>query len=293
MRLGKWFVLSVLFVLALSSGVWAQPQSDSDFMYLVPMGGGIGIDHIVTVDTSFRYAVWVKNTTVLGAISFPLCYGGSPDLKLDYTVLTPPDIRGVTYGAAGRNANWTIKTSLIDSIGKDILCGFVSFSSFPATDDTLLYLHFQLKANAPQTVVNCDTCNSGGQHLAITDVLAQDQRPTWTPGFISWGTAVGDGHGTGITPLVYGLDQNLPNPFNAQTKINFSMPAAGHVKLIVYNVLGQEVVTLLDQKLDANKHEVIWDGNNGQGTPVASGTYFYRLNIGDAYEETRQMTLLK
>jgi hypothetical protein len=141
--------------------------------------------------------------------------------------------------------------------------------------------------------VQCDTCGTGGQHLAITDVLAQDQRPTWDKGSISWGTAVGDGPGSGITPLVYGLDQNLPNPFNAQTRISFSMPAAGHVKLIVYNVLGQEVVTLLDQKLDANKHEIIWDGMNGQGSPVASGTYFYRLNIGDSFEETRQMTLLK
>jgi hypothetical protein len=61
----------------------------------------------------------------------------------------------------------------------------------------------------------------------------------------------------------------------------------------VYNVLGQEVVTLLDRKLDANKHEVIWDGFNAQGSAVASGTYFYRLKIGDEFEETRQMTLLK
>jgi len=106
------------------------------------------------------------------------------------------------------------------------------------------------------------------------------------------GTAVG-GDGNGVTPLTYGLDQNLPNPFNAQTKISFSMPVASQVKLIVYNVLGQEVVTLLDQKMEANKHEVIWDGNNTQGSVVASGTYFYRLQIGDSFEETRQMTLLK
>lgn len=291
MRLGKWFVLAALVVVALSSGMAvAQPVSDSDFMYMVP--GSVGIPTIPTVDTAFRWAVWVNNKTVLGAIALPLCYPGSSSLSLDYATLTAPDIRGVTYGPAGRNSGWTIKTSLIDSIQKNILCGFISFASFPASNDTLLYLHFKLKANAAPFLLECDTCLAGGQRVGITDVLAQDQKPSWDSGTISLGTAVGDGPGA-ITPLEFGLDQNYPNPFNAQTKISFSMPAASHVKLVVFNVLGQEVVTLLDQKMDANKHDVIWDGFSAQGSIVASGTYFYRLSIGDSFEETRQMTLLK
>ena len=291
MRLGKWFVLAVLVVVVSSGMAWGQPVSDSDFIYFVP--DTISLPDIPTADTAWRWAVWVDNNTVLGAIALPLCYPGSADLSLDYTILTSPDIRGVTYGAAGRNAGWTIKTSLIDSIQKSILCGFISFTSFPASNDTLLYLHFKLKGNATAATVTCDSCNASGQRIAITDVLAQDQKPTWTNGVLMvGGTAVG-GDGNGVTPLTYGLDQNLPNPFNAQTKISFSMPVASQVKLIVYNVLGQEVVTLLDQKMEANKHEVIWDGNNTQGSVVASGTYFYRLQIGDSFEETRQMTLLK
>jgi len=291
MRLGKWFVLAALVVMALSSVAWAQPVSDSDFIYMVP--DSLKLPTIPTVDTAWNWAVWINNKTVLGAIALPICYPGSSSLSLDYTILTAPDIRGVTYGPAGRNAGWTIKTSLIDSLGKNILCGFISFSSFPATSDTLMYLHFKLKANAAATTVTCDTCLAGGQRVAITDVLAQDQKPTWATGvLLLGGTAVGGDH-SAVTPLAYGLDQNLPNPFNAQTKISFSMPVASHVKLLVYNVLGQEVVTLLDQKMDAAKHEVVWDGFNAQRSPVASGTYFYRLKIGDAYEETRQMTLLK
>jgi hypothetical protein len=291
MRLGKWFVLAAIVIVALSSGMaMAQPISDSDFIYMHPQA--IGIPTLPAADSAFNWAVWIKNKTVLGAVAIPLCYGGSADLSLDFAVLTAPDIRGVTYGPAGRNSGWTIKTSLIDSIQKNILCGFISFASVPAADDTLLYLHFKLKGNAAPTLVNCDSCGAGGQHLTITDVMAQDQRPTWTPGSLSLGTAVGDGNGA-IAPLDYGLGQNFPNPFNAQTKISFSMPVASQVKLVVYNVLGQEVVTLLDQKMDAAKHEVIWDGFNAQGSIVASGTYFYRLNIGDSFEETRQMTLLK
>lgn len=290
MRLGKGFVLAVLFVLALASGVAAQPVSDSDFIFMVP--DTISIPNLPAADSTFLWPVWVNNKTVLGAIAFPVCYTGSSSLDIDTSFLTPPDIKGVSYGPAGKNPGWTIKASLPSVSNNNILCGFVSFSSFPASNDTLLYLHFKLLGGAAAATVSCDTCGAGGQHLAFTDVLAQDQIPTWTPGTIMLGgTAVGEPGG--ITPLSYGLDQNLPNPFNAQTKINFSMPAPDHVKLIVFNVLGQEVITLLDQKLDAAKHEVIWDGNNAQGSPVASGTYFYRLKIGDAFEESRQMTLLK
>ena len=125
----------------------------------------------------------------------------------------------------------------------------------------------------------------------MTTTGAVDYTPNWTRGSVTVGpTAVGD---NGALPLEYGLDQNFPNPFNAQTMINFSMPAPEHVVLKVYNVLGQEVVTLLDQQMDAAKHEILWEGNNNQGTVVASGTYFYSLKIGDSFEETRQMTLLK
>lgn len=290
MRLGNWFVLAVLVVVVSAGVAWGQPVSDSDHIFLQP--SSIGIPNVPTADTAIKWPVMINNATVLGAIAFPVCYTGSADLDIDTLVTSPPDIKGVTYGPAGRNAGWTIKTSLPNLTSNNILCGFISFTSFPASNDTLLYLHFKLKANAAPAVVNCDTCLAGGQRIAITDVLAQDQIPDWNPGSISWGTAVGDDH-SGITPLEYGLDQNLPNPFNAQTKISFSMPVASQVKLVVYNVLGQEVVTLLDQKMEANKHEVIWDGFNTQGSVVASGTYFYRLKIGDSFEETRQMTLLK
>ena len=85
----------------------------------------------------------------------------------------------------------------------------------------------------------------------------------------------------------------ITNPFNADTKISFALPRTDMVKLRVFNVLGQEVVTLIDGMLDANQHDIIWDGTNAQGTLVASGTYFYRLEIGEVYEKTLRMTLLK
>lgn len=292
MRLCKWFVVALLVVAALSPAAWAQPVSDSDLIYMVP--ATINVANVPASDSTFKWAVWINNKTVLGGIALPVEYPGTPAniMNIDTTVVTGSE-KGVTFGAAGRNSAWTIKTAYTDPGIPGILVGFISFSSFPAANDTLVYLHFKITGGGTPSTVIADTGVVNNQHVSITDVLANEYIPTWTRGEANIGGVSVGGDRDAITPLVYGLDQNLPNPFNAQTKINFSMPAANHVKLIVYNVLGQEVVTLLDQKMDANRHEVVWDGKSAQGTLVASGTYFYRLKIGDAFEETRQMTLLK
>ncbi len=80
---------------------------------------------------------------------------------------------------------------------------------------------------------------------------------------------------------------NHPNPFNPSTTIGFVVPAAGHVRLELFNILGQRVVTLVDEPLAAGEHSVTWDG---RGAP--SGVYYYRLTTG-ALTETRKMLLVK
>jgi hypothetical protein len=89
------------------------------------------------------------------------------------------------------------------------------------------------------------------------------------------------------------LGQNRPNPFNPTTTIEFSLRAPAHVTLSVYNVRGQLVRVLLDEKRQAGLHkDVVWDGRNGAEETVASGIYFYRLVAGD-YRNTKKMVLLK
>ena len=93
-------------------------------------------------------------------------------------------------------------------------------------------------------------------------------------------------------PTGYALDQNYPNPFNPDTRISFALPSSGSIRLIVYNVLGREVRTLVSSNLNAGQHTVIWDGRDNEGMTAASGVYFYRLEAGD-YTMTRKMMLLK
>lgn len=88
-------------------------------------------------------------------------------------------------------------------------------------------------------------------------------------------------------PLNYELSQNFPNPFNPSTKINFTIPLRDKVQLIVFNSLGEEVVTLVDAELNAGKHEVHFNASN-----LASGIYFYRVKTG-SFTSTRKLLLLK
>jgi hypothetical protein len=88
-------------------------------------------------------------------------------------------------------------------------------------------------------------------------------------------------------PTQYELSQNYPNPFNPETKIEFALPMSAKVKLSVYNVLGQVVVTLVDGQMEAGFHGVTFDGHD-----LSSGVYFYRLEAGD-YSATRQMVFMK
>jgi hypothetical protein len=103
--------------------------------------------------------------------------------------------------------------------------------------------------------------------------------------------------GTSI-PQTYELSQNFPNPFNPITKIKFALPHESTVRLAVFNILGQEVATLVDGSEPAGYFTAQWDGRNKIGNPAASGVYFFRLKAtatdGTAlFANLKKMLLLK
>jgi uncharacterized lipoprotein YddW (UPF0748 family) len=93
-------------------------------------------------------------------------------------------------------------------------------------------------------------------------------------------------------PTRYALHQNYPNPFNANTAITFDLPDAAAVSLRIYNILGQQVVTLVDGPLSPGRHHVAWNGTSATGHQVSSGIYFYSLRTGDR-TETKRMILMR
>jgi plastocyanin len=83
------------------------------------------------------------------------------------------------------------------------------------------------------------------------------------------------------------LSQNYPNPFNAQTAIAYSLPFESHVRITIFNILGQTIETLVDQNQPAGYHQALWDA-----TDDPTGVYFYRIEAAD-FVATRKMLLAK
>ncbi len=96
----------------------------------------------------------------------------------------------------------------------------------------------------------------------------------------------------GNLPGEFSLSQNYPNPFNPTTVIEYSLPKGSDVELVVFNLLGQRVRTLVDKRQPAGTFAVTWDGRSGSGNSVTSGIYLYRLTAGQ-HSASRKMLLIK
>lgn len=88
------------------------------------------------------------------------------------------------------------------------------------------------------------------------------------------------------------VSQNFPNPFNPETTIRYRLPEAAKVKLQIYNLLGQKVVTLIDARQRANSYKVTWNGRDAAGKQLPSGIYIYRLQAGE-FVASKRMLLLR
>jgi len=94
-----------------------------------------------------------------------------------------------------------------------------------------------------------------------------------------------------IIPRINSLDGNFPNPAERVTRIPYALADRGHVALQVFDIHGRLVKTIVDKTQSRGRHDVIWNGTNQRGDPVASGSYFYRLSVGD-FTQTRRLILV-
>jgi hypothetical protein len=90
----------------------------------------------------------------------------------------------------------------------------------------------------------------------------------------------------------FAVSQNYPNPFNPQTVIKYDLPEPEHVRIVIYNILGQKVRALVDEDQEAGEKSVNWDGKDDLGKEVATGIYFYHIKAGD-FSMVKKMVLLK
>jgi len=99
-------------------------------------------------------------------------------------------------------------------------------------------------------------------------------------------------------PREFQLFQNYPNPFNPETEIRFALPQASHIVVKIFNLLGAEIRSLVDEQRETGYHRVRWDGKDNHGNAVSSGIYFYHLNApstgsGRAFSQVKKMSLVR
>jgi hypothetical protein len=128
--------------------------------------------------------------------------------------------------------------------------------------------------------------NAGTPGTSATYVVADAIR------IISYNPATGLKENEDIQISDFNLYQNYPNPFNPNTKISWQSPVSGHQTLKIYDVLGKEIATLVDEYRKAGKYEIDFSLDNRNFSSLPSGVYFYKLKIGN-FTDTKKMILLR
>jgi len=145
--------------------------------------------------------------------------------------------------------------------------GFNIYRS-PRSEEAFVRINGELVAPERANSFRDDTALPGQSYLYRIGAISKESE--WTSQTIS----------IAIPPKPTTLYQNYPNPFNPSTSIAFYLPAERQVALVIYDVSGARVRTLVDGMQSIGKHVVHWDGRNENGSQVGSGVYYYRLTAG-------------
>lgn len=260
-------------------------------------GAVISVDSVnAAPGTSFTLGVHLSNNgETLSALTIPLKfinqYLNVDSVSFDGTVL-PASFRGEAQ------INNTTKTVRVSYIPDHNISPLPTMSNSQGLIGTI---HLTLAPGAPAGIILIDSIYNdsvvtlGGNSIHyLTSVEFSDQSgltthlPSFNAGSVSvqLSTDINDDN-NGLFPDRFDLAQNYPNPFNPATTIDYSLAKAGDISLKVYNVIGQEVATLVDTRQSAGVHSVTFDAAN-----YPSGVYFYKLVHAEG-AQTRKMLLVK
>ena len=162
--------------------------------------------------------------------------------------------------------------------GDLFIAGAITEGAAVTGEGVVARLQFVLKTDHPQ-----------GNLINIVEGLIID-------GKLNVSAAQNLGDRLALVPKDFALDHNFPNPFNPETTIRYAIPEASQVRLVVYNILGQEVARLVDKDQVPGFYALRWDGTDTFGRSVASGVYLYKIQaIGETqrFSQVHKMLLLK
>jgi hypothetical protein len=129
---------------------------------------------------------------------------------------------------------------------------------------------------------------------SMTELIANARQAQKDYAALGFGVryATGVANETSALPTQFALDQNYPNPFNPSTSIRFALPQQAQTSLVIYDMLGREIRTLVNNTMNAGNYQMVWDGRNNLGVQAATGVYVYRIQAG-SFVSVKKMMLLK
>jgi len=294
--------------------LWADKDSEQGVLHveikLSVAGEQIGLfmqDSITVIDT-LTFAEQFDD----------ISYGRYPDGSGSWHFMHPsPDTANTAYNVipAAFSLSEPSNNTQITIDESNVNTGSITFTwgaSSDANGDSLYYL--MRVASAEIGDHGLDT-NATSIEVSYLDIIEDISENNVTAATLDWTVLVTDGIDTveadnapfsitidganalsayleGLIPDEFALHQNYPNPFNPITTLRYDLPETDLVNITIYDMLGREVKTLINQTQDAGYRSVIWDATNDYGKPVSAGIYLYQIQAGE-YISTKKMVLLK
>ena len=223
------------------------------------------------------------------------------DAPMEFSLLSPSDGTEVvvtpTSAGAGEAINVSWSTSE-DVEGDDVEYGFVLYSG-PYSVSTELYNMYELtltELSLPHTAAIGLLETAGYQHITCDwMVFATDGQDTtyssevWTITIDARQVLSAD---DSVVPEVFALHQNYPNPFNPTTTIKYDLPEAANVRVMIYDLMGRKIRSLVNERQDVGFRSVQWNAADDLGLQVSAGMYIFTIQAGD-FRQVKKMILLK
>ena len=162
-----------------------------------------------------------------------------------------------------------------------------SQSTIPVASGEIVKIRYSVSAQAPPQTVVPLLCKK----VVLTDENNVKLKVVYQNGVFEV-TSTSKVESADNQPVEYNLAQNYPNPFNPSTNISFGLAKPDYTTLTIYNMLGQQIRSLVKSNLKSGRYEYRWDGMDNYGLQVSAGVYLYQLVSGD-FKETRQLTLVR
>lgn len=247
--------------------------------------GKIGVVKSIVENDKIIVPIEFNNKLEMTALDLPLEYS-------EGVTLTNVSFEGT------RSEDFDLRIAKIDAENRTVAIGLIPMvygekANLPAGEGVIANLEFTIDDPNVESIEITPTVMDEPNHELMFVYSEEGALVDLQPEFEGFSVALSQAvDNNSLLPTEFSLKQNAPNPFNPTTMISYDLPQATNVRLTIFNVLGQNVKTLVNDYQEAGTKSIVWNGTDNSGSTVASGLYFYRIEADD-FQATKKMMMLK